>query len=239
LVLALATGKEKSIGMRKITKLALVALIAVMSLAALVAASVASAGEPKFLTESGTTLSFTATSGLGTLRGERAGIVATVTCEKDSTSGVLLNNSPLAHKVLASFTGKCEQTLGSEKAACQTTIETKPLSGELGLLNGHVYLLLTPEGGIFTELKCGSTSTEVGGAVIGEFDLPYGIFLTDAKLLFKATGTKLTSQAPEEIELLGVLMTKDSLHVEGFLGGSASEETSELVLTDGGVQIDP
>ena len=225
--------------MRKITKLALVALIAVMSLAALVAASVASAGEPKFLTASGLTLLFTAVSGTGTLRGERAGVVATVICEKDSTHGVVLNNSPLAHKIVASFEGKCEQTLGSEKVECneKKPIVTEQLSGELGLLHGEVLLLLTPETGKkFVELKCGSTPTEVGGAVIGLIDPPYGEPVTDATLLFKASGT---TQLPEEIELLGVLMTKDSLHVEGFLGGKASEETSELLLTDGPVTIDP
>lgn len=222
--------------MRKITKLALVALIAVMSLAALVAASVASAGEPKFLTASGGTLLFVADSGTGTLRGEVAGIVATVVCEKDSTHGFILNNSPLAHKVEASFSGKCEQTVGTEKEKCSEAITTKALSGELGLLNGEVLILLTPETGNFTEITCGATKTKVGGAVIGLIDPPYGVAVTDATLLFKANST---TQLPEEIELLGVLMTKDSLHVEGFLGGKASEETSELLLLDGPVTIDP
>jgi hypothetical protein len=236
LVLALVTGKEKSIGMRKITKLALVALIAVMSLAALVAASVASAGEPKFLTGSGATLLFTADSGLGTLRGEVATVLATVTCAQDLTHGVILNNSPLAHKVEVAFEGKCEQVVGSEKTACTEPITTKALSGELGLLNGEVLLLLTPESGNFTTLHCGSTETAVGGAVIGLVDPPYGVAVTDATLLFKASGTK---QLPEEIELLGVLMTKDSLHVSGLFGGGASEETTELLLPDGPVTIDP
>lgn len=222
--------------MRKITKLALVALIAVMSLAALVAASVASAGEPLFLTASGTTLLFTADSGVGTLRGERAGAVATVTCAQDLTHGFILNNSPLAHKVEVAFEGKCEQTLGTEKTACEEPIRTHPLSGELGLLHGEVLLLLTPETLNFTTLKCGGLTTEVGGAVIGLLDPPYGVAVTDATLLFKASGT---TQLPEEIELLGVLMTKDGLHVEGFLGGKASEETTELLLPDGPVTVDP
>jgi hypothetical protein len=222
--------------MRKITKSALVALIVVMSLAALVAASVASAGEPKFLTASGGTLLFTADSGLWTLRGERAGVVATMTCEQDLTHGFILNNSPLVHKVEVTFEKKCEQTLGSEKTACTEPIKTKALSGELGLLHGEVLLLITPETGNFWNLRCGGTETEVGGAIIGLIDPPYGVAVTDATLLFKASGT---TQLPEEIELLGVLMTKDSIHVEGFLGGKASWETTELLLPDGPVQIDP
>jgi hypothetical protein len=222
--------------MRRITKLALVALIAVMSLAALVAASVASAGEPKFLTASGGTLLFTADSGFWTLRGERAGIVTTMTCEQDLVHGFILNNSPLAHNVDVLFEKKCEQTLGSEKAACTEALHTEALSGELGLLHGEVLILLTPESGDFTTLECGATETVVGGAVIGLIDPPYGVAVTDATLLFKASGT---TQLPEEIELLGVLMTKDGLLVEGFLGGKASWETTDLLLFDSPVQIDP
>jgi hypothetical protein len=222
--------------MRKIFKLALVALIAVMALAAVVAASVASAGEPKFLTASGLTLLFTADSGLGTLRGERAGIGASVTCAQDLAHGFILNNSPLAHKIEVTFEDKCEINLAGEKVVCTEQIKTKPLSGELGLLHGHVYILIAPETGDFVSLTCGGDTTEVGGTVIGEFDLPYGVLTTDATLLFKASGT---TQLPEEIELLGVLMTKDGIHVEGFFGGKASEETTELLLPDGPVQIDP
>ena len=230
------TGKEKSIGMRKITKSALVALIAVMSLAALVAASVASAGEPLFLTASGGTLLYTAVGGVGIFRAERAGIVATVVCEKGLAHGFILNDSPLAHKVETSFSGKCEQTLGTEKTACTEPIRTKPASGELGLLHGEVLILLTPESGNSTTVTCGSETTEIGGAIIGLMDPPYGVLGTASLLLFKASGT---TQLPEEIELLGVLMTKDSPHVEGFLGGKASQEGTGLLLSDGPVQIDP
>jgi hypothetical protein len=229
--------------MTKVAKLALVALFAVMSMAALMASS-AAASLPLFLTQSGKALLFTADSGLGTLRGTEAGVEATITCEKDLVHGFVLNASPLAHEVEIQFHTKCEQKSAAGTAKCSEPIKVKKAYGELGLLNGHVLLLLAPEVGTeFVEVTCETTKTNVSGAVIGEFDLngkdgnpQYGVDREDFLLLFKAKGT---TQEPEEIELLGTLMTKVGLSVTNFLGGKASEETVELILLDGLGLIDP
>jgi len=230
--------------MRKVTKLTLVVLFAVMSIAALAATSAAAAGTPLFLTQSKKALLFVADGGLSTLRGEDLGILGTITCGKGSGHGFVLNASPLAHEVLIEFSEKCEQVIGSSKGTCTEPIKVKQSSAELGLLKGHVVLLISPEAGTeFVEVKCTNGNTNVSGAVVGEFDLTgtdgnpqYGVDREDFTLLFKAKGT---TQEPEEIELLGGLMTKVGLKVEGIFGGKASQEGVALLLLDGLGLIDP
>jgi len=222
---------------------AILALVAVFAFGAIAAAS-ASASLPLFLTESKKALLFTADSGVGTLRGEKAGVVGTITCEQDLVHGFVLNASPLAHELHIQFEKKCKQTIGTNEGTCTEPIKVNLAYGELGLLNGHVVLLVAPESGTeFVTVECTNGNTKVEGAVVGEFPLTgadgnpqYGVDRKDFLLVFKATGT---TQEPEEIELLGSLMTGVSLKVSGFLGGKASQESHELLLLDGNGLIDP
>jgi hypothetical protein len=231
--------------MHRIVKSMLVALFAVMCMGALAATS-ASAVEPLFLTESKKALLFTADNiGTPTLRGKRAGVEGTITCEKSAGHGFALDKSPLSREVEIEFSGKCEQTLNGTKETCGEPIKPKKSYGELGLLNGHVLLLVAPETGTeFVEVKCGNNNnTKVLGAVIGEFPLngrggskQYSTSLKEFLLEFTATGVK---QNIETINLLGVEMKGVSLKVEGFLGEGASEEATALLLLNGGGTIDP
>lgn len=227
--------------MHRIAKSVLLVLFAVMCVGALSAASASAGVLPLFLTASGTELLFTADSGAGTLRGQGG---AEVKCEQDLAHGFVLDKSSLAHEVEVSFHKNCEQKIGLVKSKCTEPIKTKLLFGELGLLHEHVLILFAPEAGsVFVTLTCGGNSTTVEGAVIGEIKLlgadggsQYGVLRKDFLLLFNANGTK---QEPKEIELLDNLMQGVSLQTKGFFAGEASEETHELVLPDGNVQIDP
>lgn len=208
-------------------------------------ATTVTASEPLFLTKSKKALLFTA-DGLGgaTLRGKNSGQEVTIKCEKSSGHGFVLDKSPLVHEVHIEFSGKCEQEVLGNKGTCTEPIRLKLAYGELGLLNGHVLLLLAPEAGEeFVELKCINGNTKILGAVIGEFKLlgadggkQYNALRKNFLLLYRAKGT---TQEPEEIELLGKLMTGVSLKVEGFLGEKASEKASSLILVDGNGTIDP
>lgn len=227
--------------MCNVAKLVLVTLAFVICVDAS-AATTASAVEPLFATESLKALLFTGTGGAVTLRSEQLGVVGTITCEKNSIHGRALHASALARELHMEFKGKCEQTVGSSKGTCTEPIKPLLSYGELGLLNGNVFLLVAPEKGatLFVEVKCTNGNTTFTGAVIGEFPeigrdgtSQYGLLREALLLSFKAKGT---TQEPEEIELLGASMKNlknVSLKAEGFFGGKASQETKELLLFTG------
>jgi hypothetical protein len=198
---------------------------------------------PLFLNESKKALLFTAVGGEVILTAS----AGTIKCENNKGHGFVLDKSPLAHELHIEFSGKCEQKTSISKVTCVEPIKIKLAYGELGLLNGHVFLLVAPESGTeVVELNCGSILTKVSGAVIGEFPLngtdgtkQYGVDRKDFLLHYKTNSTTKTIQEPEEIELLGKLMTGVTLKVEGFFGGKASQETASLILLDGNGLIDP
>jgi hypothetical protein len=227
-------------------KLATLALVAILAIGALAAAS-AMASHPEFK-GSHAELSFKGTSGFSLLRGKRVGVEAIISCKEDGSSGVILDASPLAHKVLIEFKNDCLQKLGSGSAEqCKEPILTKVSEGELGLLlvSGHklVGLYLQPEKGVteFATVECGATTTKVKGSIIGEFPeetrggtKQYNKSVSSFELEFKASGI---TQQYESIDLLGLEMSGDKLSVEGFLGEGASEETTETLTPDGSGEI--
>jgi hypothetical protein len=229
--------------MHSVVKLVLVALVAVVCVDALAAAST-SAAEPLFITGTGKALLFTGTSGVVTLRSKTGtGTEGTITCEKTLTfHGLALNESALVRELHIEFKGKCEQTVGSNKGTCSEPIKLASSYGELGLLHGHVLILVAPESGtLFVEVKCTNGNTDVRGAIIGEFTLngrggssQYNGALEDFLLSFNAKGI---TQEPESIELSGTLMTGVGLSTEGLFSGKASEEATELLSFDGLAQI--
>lgn len=223
---------------------AMAALVAVFAFGASLAAS-AWASHPEFKTLSGVTLSFTGTSGKSLLLGSKLGIVGSITCEEDKSSGEIQNATPLMRKVEWEFKGKCEQLIGGAKTACSEPIKTKLLSGELGLINAMtktVVLLLAPEAGeeVMT-IKCGSNNTTVDGAVVGEIPefnktgaKQYNKIVSSFELKLKLEETR---QAIREILLLGTQMTGNVLTLAGFFGGEAALETTETVTPDGLIEI--
>lgn len=221
--------------MRKI-KLASLVLVAVMALGA-IAASSAMAG-PTFVTESGGTLSFHAEGELAQLFGERLGVVGEIHCEKSLATGEILNNTPLADKVLINFTGKCVQNSSIGKnETCVEPILVKESRGELGLSGGLVAFLLAPASGTeFATTSCGGEKTTVTGAIIGLFteSSKYNKLEPNALLVFSA---KETTQQDTEIELLGTTMTGVHLSTSGLFGGEAAQNADSVVTPDGKVEI--
>jgi hypothetical protein len=223
---------------------AIVALVAVFAFGA-IAASSASAGIVLFLTQSGHELLFTAHSGVGILRGLNLGVLGTITCELDLVHGFVLNASPLAHRIKVLFEGKCEEKVGSSTVKCEEPIHVNNLLGELGLVGSKkVGFLLAPSSGTeFVETKCEGNNTKVEGAVVGEFpeinkagEEQYNKQLTKAELVFASEASN-ENQKITTIELLGVSMTGAKLKVQGFFGGNASEETTDIIEGDGWIEI--
>jgi uncharacterized protein (DUF1501 family) len=231
--------------MRKV-KLASLALIAVFAFGAVAAMSATAVPQPEFKTLSGNTLAYTGKSGPAVLRGGALGgaVEAEILCEESNTTGNILNNSPLTHKVAVSFSGKCEQNGdGDSKTACKEPILLKETVGELGLLlvsslHEEVGLVLKPVSGTeFVTTECGSSKTTVTGEIIGTFPEmgKYNKLETEAKLEF--TANKTTKQTPTEIDLLGVEMKKVELKVEVIFGESASQEETVTLKGDGKTEI--
>jgi len=232
----------------RIVKLALAALFAVMAFSAL-AVSSASAFHPLFLTQSGKTLLIL---GLGVdpiLRGEQAGVAATILCEKVLVHGFVLHASTLLHLLKIIFHGKCVQKIGTGgNETCTEPIETKPILAEIGLLtssNPKVVILLGPSDGTtnFASPVCGGHETKVGGVIVAEIpaenaarESQIETERTEYEVKF-ATLNKNNHQSITEIFLLGAQMTKQELSIEGFLGGPASEEVIVKLDADGWVRI--
>ncbi len=219
-----------------------------------IGASTASAFHPLFLTLSGKTLLFLGLGKDPILRGERAGVQATILCEKVLVHGLILHLSTLVHLLPLLFEGDCLQKLGTGASeTCKEHITTKPILGELGLLllgsnPPDVVILLTPSDGTttFVELECGGMKTTVGGTIVGEIPENFKGNAAEKQIetlretleIVFATKNKNNEQAITSIDLLGVEMTKQELKVEGFLGGKASEEASAELHADGLIRID-
>jgi hypothetical protein len=225
-------------------------LLGLAFLAALACSAVAAANSPAdevlFLTASGKQLLFTGISLLALLRGLRAGVLSTISCELDLIHGLALHKSPLAHRITLEFHTKCQTTIGSTTEKCTEPLVLKELLGELGLilpagLTGPklVGLLLAPSSGTaLVKFTCGSFGeTEVEGAVIGEIpSAQVGMPLEKFLLKFESEN-KNENQKYTVIDLLGVEMSGVSLKVSGFLGGSISEEDEVHLTFDGAVEI--
>lgn len=230
---------------------ALAAMVTVLAFGAMGAGSASAATHPLFLTLSHLTLLITSGEGnLAVLRGLELGVLGTVDCEKSLVlHAEILSLSPLAHKILIDFHGKCEQTIGTSKAICKEPIETKLISAELGLelTNKIVLVLLKPESGTeFTKFTCGGKEVKVEGAIIGEIpaenanrEPQYNVPLEETEVVFEAEGKNTDKQKYGKICLLGVEMTAGTeLQVSGFFGGKASQEGTGKLKGDGLVTID-
>jgi len=226
--------------MKRITGLATVVAVAAMAVMAFGAFAASSASAtPEFKGLTGVTdIHFTGRSLVTTLRGLNAGVLGTISCEKDLASGLILVPSMLVDNILLQFHGKCTQKVGSTETGCGTLILTKPLHGIVGWINKGatpVGLLLHPESGtVFATVVCGTNTTTVEGEIVAEIpelnearENQYNNSRTEYELVLKASGE---TQGVTTFELLGgTFMTGVSLKVAGFLGGAASEEGTELV----------
>jgi hypothetical protein len=194
---------------------------------------------PLFLTGSGETSSFTATSGLTVIRGLELGVLGTIDCETSLSSGEVSNKSTFAHKIELEYHGKCEQIVGSTKTACTEPIKFKLTFGALGLNSKKVVILLAPESGTeLAKVTCGSNTNTVEGAVVGEFPeteafsgKQYNTGLSPLELVFNSE-SKNENQAITSIELSGVSMTKAELKISGFFGGKVSLETTQTISSE-------
>ncbi len=221
-------------------RLALAALFAVLAFSAIAAAG-ASAAEPLWLNgNESASLSFTGSGGAAVLRALNAGILGTINCEKSSVTGETLNKSARAVKAVFSFSGDCLETVGSTKEKCTEPIKTESTFIELGLLASgskpslSVLELVAPESGTkFVTVVCGSNSTTVEGAVVGEVpeenankEAQYNSLRSELESVFASVGGNSENQKYRALELLGTPMTKAELKVSGFFGGAASQEGS-------------
>lgn len=230
------------------TKAVLTAIFAMVMLYGLTATS-AAAFHPLFLTQSGKELLVTGEGNLGIFRALTAGVLGTVECHKVLAHGWVVNKSTLVKRVTVSLHTKCEETINGTKTACTEPIVLKELLGELGLLvtpagKKIVVALGAPTSGTeFASFTCGSNTTKVEGAAVGEVPEinakgvnQYNKQLTEGEGIL-ATENKGENQLYNSIELLGVQMTKVELKVSGFFGGKASIEASEVGKNAGWIEI--
>ncbi len=216
---------------------AFAALFVVLAFSA-VAAAGASAAQPLFLNGNGSaSLSLTGTGGLTTIRALNVGVLGTIACEKSSTTGETQNKSARAVKVLLTFSGKCEQTVGSTKSTCTEPIKSVSSFVELGLASSTVKTVLelvAPESGTtFVTITCGSNNTTVEGTVVGEVptinakgENQLNSQRSEFEMVFAAVGKTSENQVYAGLLLLGTQMTGAVLKVAGFFGGTASLESS-------------
>lgn len=232
----------------RLIKLALGAMFAVLAFSAFGAASVAA--HPLFLNKGEKPLLlFVGENPAGTTPTLRA-TGGSITCEKVLVDGFTLTKSPLAHRVLVHFHGKCQQHSFGTLTNCTEPIAFKPLLAELGLVLGNktVGILLAPSDGTaeFAAIKCGANTTTVLGAVIGEIPEftkelanQYNKLLTTVEIVFESENKNGEKQHITAIELLAENMTNIKLDTTGFLAGEASVEFTAIVKTDesGGLEI--
>jgi hypothetical protein len=232
----LANEIEGESHMSRFMKSCVLAFFAVVALGAVAATALAT---PEFKGNK-PDIHFTGHSLLTVLKGETAGAEGTITCHKDLIEGLILVPSMLVDKLLVKFHTNCEEVIPAlkEEKKCEPVL-TKPLMGTLGFLNKAavpVGMLLVPETGTeFASTECEGTKTTVGGELVGEYPETnpftranqYNKDLTEYAFVLQASGT---AQHWTTFELLGSsFMEKVELKTEGFLGGKASEEGTELL----------
>jgi hypothetical protein len=235
----------------RIMKSALAALFAVSAFSAM-AASSASAWHPLFLTQSGKELLFSGEGSKLVLRTERAGLPATLECEKILIHGLALNLSTLAHGVLLLLHSKCLLKVnGGANETCNEPIELKLALAELGLLtstNHRVVLLLAPSGvpvgtTTFALLECRGELAKISGTIVGEIpernalgENQLNTPRNDIELVF-ATINKSNHQSISEIFLLGTKLTKQELTASGFMSGPTALEAAMNLKGDGTIEV--
>lgn len=222
-------------------RLALTALFAVLAFSAI--ATSGALAHPEFNNASGKTLSFSGTGGTSILRGLNLGVLGTIECEKNTSSGLVLNKSALAAEIHVEFSGKCVQLLSGNTTTCTEPIKIKLAFGELGLsLAKKAVLLLAPESGTeFVKITCGANVTTVEGTILGEFPendknlvKQYNQHSTKLELVFKSESNNENQAIRHFFLSNGTLMEGVELKVAGFFGGKASEEATGVVEADGG-----
>jgi len=164
-------------------KVLALAAIATMAVMALVGTATAAASQPKAEPEGGAfPVSFTGTSGAGTLETvSEGGSVRTVSCTADTSSGEV-NSATTVKNVKVKFTG-CTTTgpfgnawTCTSSGAASGEVLTVALKGSLNYLksgSSEVGIVLSPESGSsFASFTCRgvflSENLSVGGSVIGK-----------------------------------------------------------------------
>jgi len=215
--------------------------LAVCLLGAVAAAS-ASASQPKFVLESGTTATFSGAGAGGTL--ETVG-KNTVTCTGASSKGTIASETTVTGVVVkftgctASFGAKC--TTGKEAAG---TIVTNPVGGALHYVkagSSETAVLLKPESGtVFATFVCAGVSTvTVQGSVDGILTPVNGAFSKTATLTFtQASGV----QSPLSVLSASCVAEKDTLETKasGFPSFPLEQSAikgSETLTTSVGVKV--
>jgi len=167
-----------------------VAVLAIL----VIGAQAASATQPKFELESGSSfpVKFSGSSGPGELVSTLFGFPAEVHCESGSSKGEV-NSSTSVANVFVTYK-ECTSILGECHNAAAKEIVTKQLKGETVYFEeGGVQkagMLLTPASGTsFANFTCGSSAEEVTGKVVGQAAPENGAFSTAGTLTFRRSGT--------------------------------------------------
>ncbi len=236
--------------MRLTMRLVLTAAFAAAVFGALTAVT-ASAFHPLFLTQSKRELLVLGLGGLWIERAEKAGAVGEFACEKVLIHGWVSHDSPLIHRLLLTFHGKCGLSVPAinEHKKCTEPITTKLILGELGLASSTVHtvlILLIPASGTeFYKAECEGNKITVGGAIIGEIpeinakgQNQYNKKIAETETVFAVESTKPQVQELQTIWLLGVQMGSNiKLTAAEFFGGNTSWEFAFTTHGAGGMEI--
>jgi hypothetical protein len=225
---------------RKFTSLG-IALAAVLAFGALASAN-ASAAQPQFFRGGAPlaeTVTFTGTSGAGTLQTG----TTKVTCSSDTSSGSTKGSTEVTG-VVVTFKGCVSSGFPcTSSGQASGTIVTNKLKGKLvGIFTETgVGLLLEPEtaGGLFAEFSCaGFISAKVKGSVIGIVE-PVGKEQTTGTLKF----TPETAGSVQKPSSYKCGATSGSAQLETSVSGGAfkasTEETTESVTFAKAVEVTP
>jgi hypothetical protein len=216
----------------------LLAITAILAINVITATS-ASAAAPEF--SPGGFLLFNIDSGLGILSNNTTN--ESFHCESDLGHGFITGPHTVG-LLLVTFHG-CIAIKGTESCPGLSPGGTPGLihlhfaSGELGTVKtseatSGVALLLKPETGtefVVLEGKCVTTAA-VSGSVAGEVT-PVSTSVNDGKVIFTATGPGV--QKIKAVNLLGEAAKPKLTAFAGLI--EASEETSELILFNGPVEV--
>ena len=159
------------------------------------------------------------------IKAKNLGIEGTIKCEKATMGGTAINKTMEVQTMVISFSGKCEQTIGSSKSTCSEPITTPSLVGTLGYIKEipslPVGLLLKPKSGLeILEPICGGDVTELQGEVVGEF-LTGSINKSSTKLTVVLGCSGVKQNVTTFLLLAGAFMSGVNPEVTGFFGGEA------------------